>query len=171
MSMRPVTVRMAAAGFSRWVLLDHYTTGFGVGIGLVFSDGATLECTVQHTFDDIYKETLCPLVRTTTSLNVNFPNHGLSVDDWVQLADTEWAGQYAVATVVDANNFTVTVADSGSAAANPARVQTARTFDHDALTNIAANADGNYQFPPQASRLLVTAWTDGFVDFNLVSGG
>lgn len=170
MPMRPISVRMGAAGFSRWVPLNAYTESYGVGLGLVFSDGATLNCTVQHTFDDLFRSEEHNVARVATDLTINWPDHGLSVDDWVQLEDTIWAGEYAVAAITDEDNFTVTVANAGITAA-VARIHKARVFPHETLVNISANADGNYMFPCVATRLLVDAYTDGFVDYQLVAGG
>lgn len=170
MPMRPVTVRMDEAGFSRWVLINTYTESFGVGLGLTFSDGATLTCSVQHTFDDLAFESTVNASRVVTDLTVNKVNHGLGDDDWVVLMGTPWDGEYAVASVVDADNFVLTVTDTGPAGM-AVRMKSARVHPHDSLTGISADADGNYQFPPVATRLLVSAYTDGFVDFQIVSGG
>lgn len=57
--------------------------------------------------------------RSTTTATVTAPNHGLIVGEWAYI---DWSGGtnptdnfYKVATVTDANTFTVTVANAGDA--------------------------------------------------------
>lgn len=173
MSQRPTTVRLSAAGSSPWIPLNRMSNSFGVGLGVKYSSNGNLTANVQHTFDDPYIETLCQLSRVTTSLTINKTNHGLSVADWVKIEGSgtaAWDTEYAVASVTDQNNFVVTVADAGPAAAS-ARIKTARLFNHETLVALAASADGNYQFPPRATRLNVSAFTAGYVDLTVIVAG
>lgn len=174
MSQRQATVRLSAAGFSPWIPLNAFSSSFGVGLGCVLSSNGNLTYSVQHTFDDFYANRAeRQLSRSTTSLTVKHTNHGLSVGSWVQLTAASYSGwnaTYAVASVTDQNNYVVTVADAGDAAGN-AWVQSARVFDHEDLDDETISADGNYEFPPKACRLIITAYTAGYVDLTVIPGG
>lgn len=171
MPMRPATVRLSAAGFSSWIPLNRYSSAFAVGLGVVFSSNGNLTCSVQHTFDDIFARTNVNMSRSTTSLSITKANHGLSQDSWAMISGgTLWDGEYAVASITDQNTFVVTVANSG-ATSGVGYIQTARVFDHTVLDDLTDDADSNYSAPPRACRLIVTAYTAGYVDLNIVSGG
>lgn len=168
---RPVTVRLAAAGFSDWIRLNQYSNSYGVGLGVKLSSNGNLTYTVQHTFDDIYERTAVNFSRSTTSLTVTKVNHGLSANDWVKIEGSPiWDAQYAVASITDQNNFVVTVANTGVTSGS-GWIKTARVFDHEDLAAETASADGNYEFPPQACRLIVSVWNAGYVDLTVVPGG
>lgn len=176
MPQRPQKVRVSSASFSDWILINRMTTSFGVGLGVSLEDGATLTYTVQHTFDDLYARTQAFSVsRTTTTVTVTKANHGLAVGDWVKItnAPAPFSGEFAVAAVTDVNNFTYTVADAGatSLAAGVGYIQTARVFPHETLASLAVSADGNYAFPPRASRLNVSAYTDGYAELTVIQAG
>ncbi len=173
MPMRPVTVRVSAVGNSDWIPLNWFTSGFTVGLGVKLSSGASLTYTVQYTMDDIRAVSSCPLARSTTSLTVTKANHGLSVADWAMLQGTStglWQAQYAVASITDANNFVITVANSG-ATAGVGNVLTARVFPHATLAALTASASGNFIAPPRAVRLNCSVYGSGFADLTVISGG
>lgn len=175
MPQRPSTVRVSSATFSDWIPLNRYVSAFGVGFGVKLSDGATLTYSVQHTFDDLYERTdVFGLTRSGTTATAVKVNHGLSVGDWVYptACGAPFDGEYSVATVVDADTFTFTVDNSGATARSPGGwLQTARVFNHADIAGETASADGNYQFPPRACRLNVSAYTDGFADLTVISAG
>lgn len=175
MPQRPSTVRVSSATFSDWIPLNRYVSAFGVGFGVKLEDGSTLTYTVQHTFDDIYERVQnFSIARVTTTATVTQPNHGLSVGDWVYFTGcgAPFDGAFAVATVADTSTFTFTVPDSGAAAsAATGWMQRARVFAHADVAAETASADGNYQFPPVACRLNVSAYTDGFADLTVISAG
>jgi len=176
MGMRPHTERLSAVGFSPWIPLNWRSSSFGIGLGVKLSSGASLTCAVQHTFDELQ-----PPVkdfsgsRTTTVATITRVNHGLSVGDSaiIQNAAAPFSGAFAVASVVDADNFTYTVANSGATAfgRGAALGIFSRIFEHDTLTALVASADGNYAFPPIACRLSVSVYASGFVDLTVISGG
>lgn len=171
MPMRPASVRLSSATFSDWIPLNRMSNSFGIGLGVKLSSNGNLTYSVQHTFDDIYADPICFLSRSGTSLTVKKTNHGLSANDWAKIEGSSiWNGQYAVASVTDQNNFVVTVANSG-ATAGLGRVKTARVFSHETLVSQTASADGNYQFPPRACRLIVSAYSAGYVDLNVIAAG
>lgn len=49
--MKPVTVTTTNAADSAWIKLDHKTSPFNIGFGVIVESG-TPTFTVQHTFDD-----------------------------------------------------------------------------------------------------------------------
>lgn len=173
MPQRPKTVRVDAAEFSDWISINRMTTSFTVGLAVEFSDDGNLTVDVQQTFDDPYERTMCQFARVGTSLTVNKPDHGLVADDWAKIEGSPggiWDAQYAVASVTDADNFVVTVANSG-AAAGSGWVKTARVSPHPVLAGLTADAQSNYSAPPRACRLNCSAYTAGFAELTVIQGG
>jgi hypothetical protein len=175
--MRPVTVRLSAAGTSEWVVVDRYVQGFVVGLGVKLSSNGNLTYSVEHTFDNILQDfkPATPITRVTTTATVTVVNHGLSVGDFVRVLNggvAPFDGRFAVATVPDQNTFTYTVVDTGAAFASIyATICTARIFAHETLAAKTVSDDGNYVAPPVACRLNVTAFTAGYVDLTVTQGG
>jgi len=171
--MRPQRVTLSAAGFSPWLNINRMPRGnFGIGLAVKLSSGAVLTCSVQHTSDPLYNDStqLWSASRTTTTGTITKTNHGLSVGDWTQMdAAAPFNTAYSVASVVDANNYTITVPDSGvaSVARGASNLWTARVTDTSNMAGLSGDADGNYIVPPTACRLIVTAWTSGFVDLDV----
>lgn len=175
--MRPVTVRLTSATWSDWVTLDRLSKQFQVALGVKLSSGASLTYSVQHTFDPISSsDQNFSIARVTTTGTVTRVGHGLSVGDWFQLDNVlapfigTRGGQWAVASVVDADNFTFTVANSGATAVaqGVGWIHTARIFNHSTLVAQTASGDGNYAFPPIACRLINTAYVSGFDDLTVI---
>lgn len=178
--MRPVTQRLSAADFSPWVPLNRLSKGvFAVGLGVVISSGASLTYSVQQTMDNVYDRTEeFSVARVTTTGTVTLTNHGLSVDDWVLFsgaaAPFNTAKGFAVASVVDANSFTVTVANSGItsiASGSGVYLHKARVQAHDTMAAETTSQTGNYAFPPFATRFIITTYASGFADFTIISAG
>lgn len=172
--MRPVTQRLSAAGFAPWIPLNRLQRNTNVGLAVSLSSGASLTYTVEHTLDDLYKEyTDFTISRTTTTATVTQTTHGLSVGDWVYIknAGAPMDGFYKVASVVDANNFTYTVLNSGVASSGPnASMQKARVFAHAVLAALTASNVSNYIVPVTATRLTITAYSSGFADYTVLQG-
>lgn len=172
--MRPVTVRLSAAGVSSWIQLNRLQWLTNVGLAVKLSSGAVLTYSVEHTFDNIHDITEnFTLSRVTTTATLTQTNHGLSVDDWIMVegAGAPFDGEFAVVTVADANTLTYTVANSGvTTGARTARLHKARVFPHAVLAAQTVSADSNYAFPCFACRLNVTAYTGGFADFTVLQG-
>lgn len=171
--MRPIRIGpLSAAGNSNWIPLDSQQVAFAVALAGIPSSGAVLTWKVQHTFDDLSSdsERQVSIARVGTTATVTDANHGLSVGDSIIVMgagapfDTAgFTGAAAdVASVVDANTYTYTVANSGAtASAAGARAKYLRVFDHAVLTGQTARADGNYAFPCAACRFVITAYTNG----------
>lgn len=175
--MRPQRVTLSAAGFSPWLNINRLPRGnFGVALGVELSSGAVLIYSVQHTTDPLYNAQTkeWSASRTTTTGTINRTNHGLSVGDWVQMdAAAPFDTAYSVASVVDADNFTITVANSGATAVarGASNLWTARVRETLDLSGLSASAEGNYAFPPTACRLIITAYTSGFAQLNVLQVG
>lgn len=171
--MRPVTVRKSAAGVSPWIPIDRLARDFQIGLAVKLSSGANLTYSVQHTLDDLHEFTEeFSIARVAAVATVTRVNHGLSVGDWGQVrnAPAPFSKEFEVASVVDADNFTYAVDNSGatSAAHGTAQLHTGRVFPHSVLAAKVASQDGNYEFPPWACRLNVTAFVGGFADLTVL---
>lgn len=170
--MRPVKVRMAAAGYSQWIPVNRLQSNFNVSIAVVVSSGGVLTYTVQHTFDDIHAYSDRKITRSTTVATVNYTNHGLSVGDWAAVqgtGDSNLDGFQTVASVVDANNFTYTVSNTGATAAI-GQVSIARVFPNLTMAGVSTSQDGNYVNPIMACRLYVSAYTSGSAELLVLQG-
>lgn len=172
--MRPVTLQQAALGFTQWIPTNRLQWYTNVGIAVSISSGASLTYTVQYTMDDFsQKYQNFTISRTTTVATVTQTNHGLSVGDWISVtnAPVPLQGFFEVASVVDANNFTYTVSNSGAVAALGTSVlQKARVFSHATLAAQIASAAGTMFFPVMAIRLKNTVYASGFADIVLLQG-
>lgn len=177
--MHPITLRLTAAGYTPWVPINRLQTSFNVGLEAVLSSGASMTYTVEYSLDNpngpMNLTQNFTLSRTTTVLTVTKIAHGLSVGDWAKLwanggapLDAEFA---AVASVVDANNFTVTVADAGLSAGNGVGwLQTMRATSLAAMAAKTATVASSLTFPVIATRLHVSTYGSGTVDFNVIQG-
>ena len=172
--MRPSTERLSSATFSPWIPLNRIQWVANVGLAVSLSSGASLTYSVEHVFDDIFMiQTKFTISRTTTVATVTYVNHGLSVGDWIQVtnAGAPMDGTFSVASVVDANNFTYTVLNSGAAAnSNNATLQMGRVFPHSVLAAKTTSADSNYAFPATAVRLRLSVYSSGFADLTVLQG-
>lgn len=170
--MKPQSVTAGSATFSRWVALNHRNSNFTAALGFSISSGGSLTAKVQHTFDDVHATQVRSFTRSTTVCTIPITAHGLSASDYVFIegAGSPFDGEYAVASVVDADNITVTVSNSG-ATVGSGRVGTARVFDHDTMTGMTSRGSGNYFASPMACRLLITSYTSGVATLTVVERG
>lgn len=170
---------LSAQVSSPWIIPGPMMESPGLGLGLTFSFNANLTVTVQHTFDDPQQNARAvTLARAAGVLTVTDNNHNLNAGDNILLSNplkdpnNIWDGgfpvgtSYDIATIVDANNYTVVVANAGSAAGT-GFVQSFRVFNNDdaRLVGVTGNpptrVDGNYAFQIGACRLKCTAYTAG----------
>lgn len=176
--MRPVTQRFSVAGLGAPVMVNYIQNAFALALYIYFS-GTTLACKVQLSGDDPSQNRRQPgiptVTRVTTTATVVDTAHNLVNGStiFVQGAgapfDTGPAG--ADITVVDANTYTYTVANSGLAAGqNGFTLAHLRWFDHATLGAVAASANGNVAFPVRAVRLNIATLTAGLVDFIVEQG-
>jgi len=174
--MRPQQVTLSAAGFSSWLNINRMPKGnFGVALGVTLTSGASLTYSVQHTLDPIYTPTKeWSASRTTTTGTITRVGHGLSVGDWTSMdAAAPFNGDYAVASVTDADTYTITVANSGATAVakGASNLWTARVKETAGMSGLTASADGNYAYPPTACRLKISAYTSGQATLDVIQVG
>lgn len=62
--MRTIRHTVSEQGVSPPVVLDQYNQPFNVGIGIALSSGATLEYSIQHTYDDVFDPGFDPATAT-----------------------------------------------------------------------------------------------------------
>jgi hypothetical protein len=178
MHLQPQT--LSAAGDSPWIIPHPLPIATNIGLALTFSSNANLTANVQYTYDDpLQNYRLVTLARAATVLTITDNNHGLNVGDAISLSNpnadpnNSWDGgsggqgtNYDVASIVDQNNYTVTVANSGAASAGGA-VRSFRLFLHPTLKAITGTppvrTDGSLGWPVGAIRLNVTGYVAGSV--------
>ena len=163
--MNVQSVRVSAAGVSAWIPVNRAQRAFGIGFGCSISNGAALTYKVQHTISDLQAARTVTISRSTTTATVTDTAHGLVVGDSVVVtgsASSALDGTFAVASIIDADNYTYTCANSGPAAA-VAQLTRLHVFDHATVTGKSASSDGNYAYNVTAIRLNVTAYTSGSV--------
>jgi len=169
--MRPKKQTLSAAGNAPWIPVNQRGENYGIGIGVAFSDGATLTCSIQHSFDDPNLKVSCTIARVTTTATVTFASpHGMVVGDSINIVgcrEANLSGVFAVASVPSTTTLTYTVSDTGATAVS-AQAVLFTVFNNDDLTGLAASADGGYVLPPSVMRLAVTAYTDGIVVANFI---
>jgi hypothetical protein len=172
--MRPTSTTLGQAGPSSWIPLNRYQSPFNVALGVTLSSGANLTYKLQHTFDNPQETYACSITRSSTTATLTLTDHGLVANDSITVigAGAPLDGTYTVASVVDANSVTYTVADSGVTVAGAgAKLAKHRCFDHEVMSSKTANEDGNYAFPVCAVRLNVTAYTAGRATLTVLQGG
>lgn len=179
--MRRTQIRLTAAGVTQPVKLNYIQTSFAVALYIYLSTGATLASKVQISGDDPTdnRQNVAAggsLTRVAAVATLNWTNHNLLVGDTIFIQgagapfDTGVNGA-EVATVVDANNVTFAVANSGPlTAGQDARWAYLRWFDHSTLGSVTARANGNLAFPVMYTRFNVATLTAGVVDFEVVEG-
>jgi hypothetical protein len=176
MHLNPQT--LAAAGNSPWIIPSPSPLATDIGLAVTFSSNANLTANVQYTYDDpMQTPRAVALTRVGANLTINDPGHNLNVGDSVMLsnptanANNIWGAgaagtSYDVVSITDQNNYVITVANSGAAAAAGA-VRSFRLFLHATLRALAGNpptrTDGSLDWPVGAIRLNVTGYVAGTV--------
>lgn len=175
--MRPTSVSVGSATFSTWIPLDSRNYNFQVGLAVGISSGASLTYSVQHTFDNFWENRTdrYSISRTTTTATVTKVAHGLTAADWISVQGVApFNGDFAVASVTDADTFTYTVANSGATSQGIGTgnyISTAHVFPHSVVAAKTTNVDGNYQFPPFATRLIISSYTSGTATLTVIQQG
>jgi hypothetical protein len=173
--MRPVVLTLGAAGVTPWVPVNYIQNGFLLGMSGEMTSGGGLTWAIQYTMDDLGQEFRpVSISRSTTTATVTDPDHRLSVGDSIIVAGTGSSnldGTYAVASIVDANSYTYTVANTGAAAGGVnSKLKSLRVLTHATLTDQTASAAGSLAYPVRAVRGAVTAYTSGKIDFTFLQG-
>lgn len=172
--MRPTKVTLSALGNSVWVPLDYIQAPFAVSLAAILSSGAVLTYSVQNSFDPVNELRPISISRAGTVATVTDVNHGLSIGDGIVISgsgdanlDTQIAN---VATVLTANTYTYTVANTGLTSSTSASAANMRQFPDANLFAQTARGEGNYAFPTRACRLVVSAYTSGVVELIILQG-
>ncbi|HSV90913.1 MAG TPA: hypothetical protein VLH80_07420 [Nitrospiraceae bacterium] len=184
--MRTTVTVTGAPGDSAWVPVSYYQNPFSVSLEYSPSTDAAgpPAGSVQHTFDDPQvPHQPQSITRSGTTATVVDPGHGLLTGDCVMVfasGDPNLntpIGIGADITVVDANTYTYTVANTGLTAALPtAQVITLRVINHAQLSSTgttppgASRLDGNYAFPIRACRLKMSALSAGSASLTVTQG-
>lgn len=189
MHLSPQT--LAAVADSPWMIPNPYLLTPGLGLGLTFSFNANLTASVQYTYDDPMQNLRQVTINRAAGVATITDNgHNLNVGDNVLISQdpsgtfgpvpTPAGGpvvqpaSYDLATVVDANNYTVAVPNSGSVGPVVAFLQSFRVFPHPVLNNISgsppARTDSNVAFQIGALRLKCTVWAAGTVTLSAQQG-
>lgn len=162
-------------GPSPWLVVDYLQRPFVEGLFASLSfDNNAITYQVEHTPDNPNVTVPVSISRATTVATLTRAAHGLVVGDSVTVINSGSAnldGVYPVASVVDANNLTYTVANSGATAgAATAQAALCRVFIDATLTAKTAKAYAANSVPVLASRINVTAWTAGTATLQVVQG-
>ena len=106
---------VAAAAIGDWIPVNRRSWG-NIGFTVNPQPSAAGTYDVEFTESELQRGTKkVPISRSTTVLTVSLVNHGLAVgDDAVITESNDYDGVLVVASVVNADSFTVTVAASGS---------------------------------------------------------
>ena len=159
--MRPIRRTVAAAAVGAWIPLNKMSRDHA-GIAVNPHDSVTGGTyTVNYTQSALNRKgPVCTFSRTTTVLTVTLPNHGLSITDEVSIQSRDYNGIFTPASIVDDDNFTVTVTDSGQASnkghAQPIIISVLTGFD-----TVSGQVDGQIDATVEAVRLdcaLSTGW-------------
>lgn len=174
--MRPVKVTLSAVGSSAWIPVNEIANIFQVGLAVSLTSGASLTYNVQHTFDETGPDgyRAVSVSRSGTTATVVDNDHRLSAADNVLIessGSSNLDGSFAVATIVDANTYTYTVANTGATTdQGNTRAHNFRVYPHAILTAQTARLDGNYAFQVQAVRLNLSIYASGKADLTVLQG-
>ena len=171
--MRPISQFITEATIGAWIPVSRQSYGTaGFTIHPQASTAGTYN--VQFTSSDIFKTSRQRFTRSTTTLTITVTAHGLTTTDaCIVTGHSDFEAQYEVASVVDADNITVTVADSGAASGSlsftPVVVDTITGFSG---ADATATASGNDFASICAIRLDASSVTGAPIgwDFNQYEG-
>jgi hypothetical protein len=146
-----------------------------VGVAVVCSSNISATYTVDYSFDNPNVPVPCKLSRSTTTATLTLVNHGLTTADSIIVAgtgSTSLDGTFAVASVVDQNTITYTVANSGVTSSTSGQVSVMRVFsDITALSAKTANAQALITTPIMAVRLRCTIFAAGYMTMLVLQSG
>ena len=186
--MRPAYVSLGAVGNTPWVPISQLQWGFGVGIAVTLSGGASLTYTVQHTYDlvdDTQVRGGVGISQTTTIITVTGDTgppgpqgqpgigSGLSIGDDVILISTQAGidGEYPVASIISATSYTLTSPNSLSATGgNNSKIKSFRVFNNATLAASTTKGNTSYSTPITAVRLNISVYAGGVATMAVLQG-
>ena len=155
---------VAGTGNSPIALVNHRQQSFSVTARVTVPSTETATYSVYESLDDPETQLICTLSRTGTTATLTYTNHGLNVSDWVLVRDqgSVFDGLFQVASVVDANNITYTVANSGATAGTSfANFAPIRTIVPTALSAKTATAENTWTAPIRVLIMKISAHSVG----------
>ncbi len=158
--MIPKRITVAATVVGDWIPLNRRSRdNTGVTVNPHASAAGTY--TVNFTQSAVNRNgPTAAFSRTTTVLTVTLVDHGLSTTDQAALVSRDYSGVFDIASVVDDNSFTITVADAGqtsiSGFVQPIIVSTLTGF-----STVTGQTDGQIDASVIAIRLDCTNSTGG----------
>lgn len=178
--MRPAQVYLVAAGKSPWIPVDYLSIAPSVGLATGISSGGSATWEVDETPDGAETKHPVTVTRATTVITVadfgpdGKSGHLLVVGDDVILQGTGFTGgdgEFTVASVVDANHYTLTSGTSGTATGSPNTYATTfRIFPDATLKALTARTQGSINFPTRAVRLNVGTYGSGTIWLKVLQG-
>ena len=172
--MRTTRISQSAAGATAWVPVDPTIAPFSLDINCVGSSNFVGTYSVQYTTDDFMRFIPVVVTRATTVATLKLTNHGLTTSDTIivqNTGDSNLDGTFAVASVVDQNTITYTVANTGKTLSeNTAQAAVVHVTVHGTITGKTATFEGSQATPITAIRLNVSAFTSGYITMILNQG-
>lgn len=164
--MRPIKQTVTLGTVGSWIPLDRKSNGAaGFMVAPHTSSAGTYD--VNYTTSNLQKSTRQAYSRSTTTLTVTVTAHGLTTGDaCIITGNDDFEGQYEIASVTDANNITVTVADSGGAAGTLGFIPV-RVDDITGFTAASGRAGGNLFASVTGIRLDASSVTTANIDFEV----
>ncbi len=172
-------VSLSAVAFSNWIPVDYRQYPPNVGVNVEVPSTVTGTYNVEFTTDPLLgvgnrfmlfdAQIPTSITRAATVATVVLPNHGLDTDDAIIVRSSNFPpgngqttaldGYFAVASVVDLNTFTYTVANSGITTASQfVEIIPTRVVIGSSMSALTTSFSGNFGFPIRAVRLNVTAY-------------
>jgi hypothetical protein len=168
---------LSAAGASPWIPTNRLQSTFQIGFAVFLTAGATLTYSVQHTFDPMSQDFRpVSIARSAAVATVTEAGHTLRIGDNIIVVDRDspvftTGASGAEITAVGASTYQYAVPSSGATASGQnAKLQSFRVLNHSAVVAATADADGNYDFPVTAVRLIITSYTSGSATLILNQG-
>jgi hypothetical protein len=164
--MKPIKQSVTNATIGGWIPTARQSYGTaGFTVHPQTSTAGTYS--VEFTESDLQKTTRVDFTRSTTSLTINAPLHGLTaLDACIVSGQGDFEGAYEVASVTDANNIVVTVADSGAASGSlsftPVVIDIITGFS---AADATVRASGNLFASVTGIRMNATSVTGAPIDF------
>jgi len=170
--MKPQQTILSAAGASDWIPVNHRGNDFGIGFTCGVDSNWNATYSIEHSLSNPEANLAATFGQSTTTITVTLTNHGLTTSDSVILSGTRETGvegHFEVATVADANTFTVTSGTSQTVTAGArVKVSPMKVFAHDTVNAKTTADDGGYDLPCRAVRANITTYTAGVLTVDWV---
>lgn len=167
--MFPKKQILSAATNAPWMPVNFRVTDFGIGIGVVLSEGGSLTYSVQFAFDSPFDTVPCTLSRASNTATATFKDaHGRKVGDSIVISgtrDANFLGTFDVLSAPTPTTLTFTVGTAGATSTDADAVLLG-VFSHEDLLDQTESATAGFALPPSVMRLSVSDYTSGVVTAN-----